>query len=168
MPEWWGDRDQGGGWLGAHGSQVIDQLRVMLGEVAGVSATLLHLGAPRTTAEDTFVVQCTMESGATALLQSSAADRGPMLVETRVAGSQGTAWIDGLGDAVWVSDAGGRRRVAVDDDLPASRPPEPLPNGVLHSTYDHMIAHGLDLVPYTLSRRGVPRSHPRAGAAPRG
>ena len=149
VPQWWGDREQGGGWLGAHGSQIIDQLRVTLGEIASVSATLLHLGATRTSAEDSFVVHCVMASGATALLQSSAADRGPMLVETRVAGSDGTAWIDGLGDRVWVADRNGTRAVPVDDDLPPARRPEPLPEGVVQTTYESMTAHGLDLVPYT-------------------
>ena len=28
LPAWWADAAQGGGWLGAHGSQVIDQIRV--------------------------------------------------------------------------------------------------------------------------------------------
>jgi predicted dehydrogenase len=149
VPSWWGDRDEGGGWLGAHGSQIIDQVRVTLGEFASVSASLLHMGATSTSADDTFVVHATMESGASVLLQSSAADRGPMLVDTRVAGTGGTAWIDGLGDAVWVSDRGGTRQLPVDADLPPSGRPEPLPAGVLHTTYDHMIAHGLDLVPYT-------------------
>jgi predicted dehydrogenase len=37
----------------------------------------------------------------------------------------------------------------VGDDLPPASRPEPLPAGVLHTTYDHMIAHGFDLVPYT-------------------
>src|SRR5207237_6122142 len=32
LPGWWADAAQGGGWLGAHGSQVIDQVRVTLGE----------------------------------------------------------------------------------------------------------------------------------------
>ena len=32
LPDWWADAAQGGGWLGAHGSQVIDQIRVTLGE----------------------------------------------------------------------------------------------------------------------------------------
>ena len=39
----------------------------------------------------------------------------------------------------------------VGDDLPrfGDTGPEPLPPGALHSAYDHMIAHGLDLPPYT-------------------
>ncbi|MCG8588213.1 MAG: Gfo/Idh/MocA family oxidoreductase, partial [Proteobacteria bacterium] len=34
LPDWWTDAKQGGGWLGAHGSQVIDQVRFTLGEFA--------------------------------------------------------------------------------------------------------------------------------------
>ena len=44
-PTWWADDASGGGWFGAHGSQVIDQLRVTLGEFAGVSASLPHVAA---------------------------------------------------------------------------------------------------------------------------
>ena len=43
VPEWWADSDQGGGWLGAHGSQVIDQIRVTLGEFESVCASLPHV-----------------------------------------------------------------------------------------------------------------------------
>jgi predicted dehydrogenase len=84
------------------------------------------------------------------VLQSSAADRGPMLIETRVAGSTGTAWIDGLSAAVWVTDRDGTRAVPPSGDLPvAPECLEPLPPGALRTTYDRMIAHGLDLPPYT-------------------
>ena len=37
---WWFDPAAGGGWLGASGSHVVDQIRVWLGEFAEVSATL--------------------------------------------------------------------------------------------------------------------------------
>ena len=37
LPEWWAGAEHGGGWLGAHGSQVIDQVRVTLGEFVGVT-----------------------------------------------------------------------------------------------------------------------------------
>ena len=40
VPDGWADTDQGGGWLGAHGSQVIDQIRFALGEFEAVSAAL--------------------------------------------------------------------------------------------------------------------------------
>ena len=32
VPTWWGDANEGGGWLGAFASHVIDQIRVTLGE----------------------------------------------------------------------------------------------------------------------------------------
>jgi predicted dehydrogenase len=74
-----------------------------------------------------------------------------MVIVTRVAGSGGAAWIDGLGDRVWVTDQAGTRAVPVDEDLtdPRAGNRDRLPDGVLHTAYDHMIAHGLDLPPYT-------------------
>ena len=38
MPEWWFDAARGGGWLGASGSHLVDQLHTWLGDVASVSA----------------------------------------------------------------------------------------------------------------------------------
>ena len=43
LPDWWADAAQGGGWLGAHGSQVIDQIRVTLGEFDAVTASVVRL-----------------------------------------------------------------------------------------------------------------------------
>jgi len=149
VPPWWADASSGGGWLGAHGSQVIDQVRVTLGEFAGVSASLVHLRRSAMTAEDSFVVHFRLRSGVVGVLQSSAADWGPYLIETRVAGTEGTAWIDGISAAVWVSDSTGTRRLPIRDGLANLQRLEPLPAGVLHTAYDRMVAHGLDLPPYT-------------------
>jgi predicted dehydrogenase len=150
VPGWWADAGCGGGWFGAHGSQVIDQLRATLGEIEAVSASLPHVGRLSMSAEDSFVVHARMASGAVAVLQSSAADRGPMLIETRVAGTKGTAWIDGVGDRVRFADRDGTRRVPIDDAmLPPVPDPDPLPEGLLQTTYEHMTAHGLDLPAYT-------------------
>jgi predicted dehydrogenase len=149
VPDWWADAGQGGGWLGAHGSQVIDQLRVLLGEFEGVSASLVRVSSQRG-ADDGFVVHFQMRSGAVGVIQSTAADWGRLLVETRVLGSTGSAWIDGLSSTVWVADRSGSRQESVADDLlddPA--PPASLPAGVLGTAYEQMIAHGLDLPPYT-------------------
>jgi len=147
LPEWWADAAQGGGWLGAHGSQVIDQIRATLGEFASVTASVVHL-ARTGSADDGFVVHFRLASGVAGVMQSTAADRGPMLIETRVVGTHGTAWIDGLGDAVWVADAGGARRLPVPDDLRTPAPVAP-PAALLTTTYEQMIGHGLDLGPYT-------------------
>jgi predicted dehydrogenase len=148
LPEWWADARQGGGWLGAHGSQVIDQIRATLGEFDAVSASVVHVAERHSSADDGFVVRFTLQSGAAGLMQSTAADRGPMLIETRVIGAGGSAWIDGLGDAVWVATRDGTQRVSVPEDL-MTAPPTPLPAGVLATTYEQMIGHGLDLGAYT-------------------
>jgi predicted dehydrogenase len=148
VPAWWADAGQGGGWLGAHGSQVIDQIRVTLGEFETVTASLVRLAGRRTTADDGFVVHFRLRSGVAGVMQSTAADRGPMLIETRVIGSQGTAWIEGVGATVRVSDATGARQLEIPEDLrtaPAAAPPAEL----LETTYEQMIGHGLDLGPYT-------------------
>jgi predicted dehydrogenase len=149
VPEWWADADQGGGWLGAHGSQVIDQVRVLLGEFDGVTASLLRV-RDRGSAEDSVVVHFRMRSGAVGVMQSTAADYGRLLVETRVIGSAGSAWIDGLSSTVWVADRAGTSQEAVAADL-IDEPVEqlPLPEGVLQTAYEQMIAHGLDRPPYT-------------------
>jgi predicted dehydrogenase len=151
VPAWWGDVSSGGGWLGAHGSQVIDQLRVTLGEFDGVSASLPHVAGRDQSAEDAFVVHFRMRSGCTGVMASTCGDRGPFLIETRVVGSKGTAWIEDVGDRVFVADDEGIRQVPAGDDLPGlgDGGPEPLPQGALHTAYDQMIAHGLDLPPYT-------------------
>jgi predicted dehydrogenase len=148
VPPWWSDANTGGGWFGAHGSQVIDQLRVTLGEITGVSATLTRVGTSTMSADDAFVMHFETQSGCAGVMQSTAADWGPPIVITRIAGTSGTAWIDGIGSTVNVADRDGTRRVEVGSDLPTGRP-EPLPPGVLHTAYDRMIAHGLDLGPYT-------------------
>jgi predicted dehydrogenase len=148
IPVWWGDPAQGGGWLGAHGSQVIDQIRVTMGEIVSVDASLVHIGRHRWKADDGFVAQLRLASGATVLMQSTAADWGPPLVETRVIGSAGTAAIDGLGERVFLSDAHGTRRVDVPPELRTSDPSPPPPE-TLTTTYEAMIGHGLDLGPYT-------------------
>ena len=90
VPDWWADAARGGGWFGAHGSQVIDQLRVTLGELARVSAALLgDADRARTTADDSFTVHFETVAGCAGVMQSTAADWGPPVVITRVAGTSG-------------------------------------------------------------------------------
>jgi predicted dehydrogenase len=148
VPDWWADDAQGGGWLGAHGSQIIDQVRVTAGEFVSVDASLPTLAGPPMSAENAFVVHFELDSGAVGVLMSSAADWGPPIIETRVAGSEGTAWIEGVGATVKVASRDGTRTVAVGDDLPGHGY-EPLPEGTVRTAYEQMTAHGLDLGPYS-------------------
>ena len=148
VPEWWADRAQGGGWLGAHGSQLIDQIRVTLGEFESVAASLPHVAGRGMTAEDGFVVHFRMASGAVGTLQSTSGDLGPPIVITRVVGSEGTAWIEGVGSTVKVADRSGTRTVPVADDLPSGAAPK-LPEDLVTTAYERMISHGMDFAPYT-------------------
>lgn len=146
VPDWWADAEQGGGWLGAHGSQLIDQLRVTLGEFESVCASLPHVADRGMSAEDAFVVHFRMRSGAVGTLQSTSGDFGPPIIVTRVTGSAGTAWIEGVGSTVKVADRTGTRTVPVSEDIPVAVRP-PLPDGLVSTTYERMISHGMDFGP---------------------
>ena len=146
VPAWWSDAAQGGGWLGAHGSHVIDQIRTTLGEFASVSASLPNVGGHAWTAEDAYLVHFETRDGCAGFFQSVAADRGSMLFATRVAGTGGTAWAEG--DRVRVADANGTRDIPCPADL-AVAPADPPPADVLVSAYDLLHSTGIDVGPYT-------------------
>ncbi len=148
VPDWWASAEQGGGWLGAHGSQVIDQIRFALGDFAGVSASLTHLAERGMSADDGFVVHFRLRSGLVGSLQSTSGDWGSWVVVTRVCGPLSSLWMEGLSDAVFVADRSGTRQLPVPEELRAG-PPEPAPPDELHSAYERMIAHGMDVAPYT-------------------
>jgi predicted dehydrogenase len=146
VPPWWSDAAQGGGWLGAQASHVIDQIRTTLGEFETVSASLPHVAEHGWTAEDAYVVQFRLRSGAVGVMQSVASDRGPMLFATRVAGTAGTAWAEG--DRVRIADTEGTRDVPCPADLVVA-PPDPPPADLMVSAYDLLHSTGIDLGPYT-------------------
>jgi predicted dehydrogenase len=148
VPAWWADADQGGGWMAAHGSQIIDQIRCTLGEFDKVSASLPRIAGRAMTADDAFLVHFTMRSGAVGVLQSTSGDWGPPIIITRVVGSAGTAWIEGVGSTVKIADHTGVRTLPVPDNLPTGTAP-PLPEGLVTTAYERMISHGMDLAPYT-------------------
>jgi predicted dehydrogenase len=121
VPGWWFDGGRGGGWLGASGSHVVDQVRTWLGEIATVSAALPTVSARVTGAEDSFVVKVTMRSGAHGVLQQTAASWIPEVVSMSiVAGTRGT--IELTGARVSCSDRDGRRVLAVPADLEPAEP----------------------------------------------
>ncbi len=148
VPPWWADAAARGGWLWAHGSQLIDQIRVTLGEFAGVSAHLVHVvDRPAMTADDGFVVHFRMRNGTVGVMQSTAADHG-VLVETRVTGSRGAAWIEGVGATVKVAGPSGVATQAVPDGVGVARAPK-LPEGSVTTAYERMTTFGVEFGPYT-------------------
>jgi predicted dehydrogenase len=120
-PWWWFDATAGGGWLGASGSHVVDQVRAWLGEFAEVSARLPTVSDRRGVAEDTFTVRFRLRAGVDGVLQQTAAAWGPMSGLTRVAGTRGSAWVDG--SEAWIADAAGSRRLEIPPDLALPEPP---------------------------------------------
>lgn len=145
-PGWWGDASQGGGWLGAYASHVIDQVRQTCGEFAGVSASLSLLSDRDWTAEDTYTVHFRTHEGVDGILQSSAGAWGPFVLCSRISGSTGTLTIEG--DAVSIAGPAGTRVLEVPEDLrlPA---PDPPPGELLVTAYDNLHSMGIDLAPYT-------------------
>jgi predicted dehydrogenase len=140
VPDWWFDAAKGGGWLGASGSHIVDQVRTWLGEVASVSATLPTV-ARREGAEDSFAVRLTTRGGAEVVLQQTAASWTPGVVGVAVvAGTDGTLELSGEG--VWVSDREGRRLLEVPEDL--ALPEAPGASDDPRHRYTH-----LELGPYT-------------------
>jgi predicted dehydrogenase len=141
MMDWWFDADRGGGWFGASGSHVIDQLRTTLGEFDTVEATLpLVSDRPGTVAEDSFVVHARLASGCDVVLQSTAGSWGPNIALTRIAGSHGTVWTDD--GAVFLADRSGTRQLPVPEEL--QLPPPPPVSDDPRQRFSH-----LELGPYT-------------------
>ncbi|HET8611297.1 MAG TPA: Gfo/Idh/MocA family oxidoreductase, partial [Sphingomonas sp.] len=118
LSDWWEDAAQGGGFLGAFGTHMIDQVLTMLGSIRRVSAVLQTLapGRPTMTADDCYSIQFETEGGAKGLLMAALAAPGPLVMATKVVGTEGGAWIQsgasyGDPEEVWVSDRDGPRRV---------------------------------------------------------
>jgi predicted dehydrogenase len=140
MPRWWFDPSLGGGWLGASGSHVVDQLRVWLGEFTTVSAALRVVSNRHVNAEDSFAVRATMANECDVVLAQTAGAWGEPTGITRVAGSHGTVWLDG--DVAMLADASGTRPLPVPPEL-VLPPAPPAVDDPAHA-YTH-----LELGPYT-------------------
>lgn len=139
LPEWWFDSKRGGGWLGASGSHVVDQVRAWLGEFESVSASLSVVSARTGVADDTFTIRFRLRSGVEGVMQQTAAGWGPMRGLTAVAGTDGTLWIDGA--SAWIADRDGARLLDVPDDLG-------FPDAPQSDDPRHRFTH-LELGPYT-------------------
>ena len=140
VPRWWFDVEAGGGWLGAAGSHIVDQIRTWLGEFESVSATLNVVSARGDVAEDSFTARFTLRSGVQGVLQQTAAAWGPYGGLTRVAGTDGSLWTEG--DAVWLADRDGTRQLPVPPELALPEAPEESDDP------RHKFTH-LELGPYT-------------------
>lgn len=140
MPHWWFDQRAGGGWLGASGSHLVDQVRVWLGEFSTVSAALNVVSDRQVTADDSFTIRARMTNGCDVVLQQTAGAWGPMAGMTRVAGSRGTVWLEG--GATWLADQTGIRELPVPDELRLPSPPVPSTDPA--EAYTH-----LEIGPYT-------------------
>jgi predicted dehydrogenase len=146
VPGWWSSGAQGGGWLGAHASHVIDQVRQTLGEFEGLSAGLSSVVERGWTAEDTYTVHFTTRRGVQGVLQGTASDRGPLVMMNRIVGSTGTVWAEG--DRVRIADSNGTRELDRPADLDAVQG-EPPPADLLVTAYDLLHSTGIDVGPYT-------------------
>ena len=146
LPAWWEHESEGGGWLGAYGSHVVDQIRVTLGEFDSVSASVQTLAPRSMTADDTYTVQFQLTTGVEGFMHSSCAVGGQFLATTKITGTGGSAWLQG--DDVWVDTGAGPQQLETPADLRNSAPVPP-PTELLHTTYDMWHSTGLDLSPYT-------------------
>ena len=146
VPAWWGDASEGGGWLGAYCSHVIDQVRDTLGEFEGVSASLSLLSARDWSADDSYTVHFRTRKGVDGVLQSTAGAYGPFVMCSRIVGSKGTLWIEG--DKVFVAAAEGQRQLEAPEELTLAAPVPP-PSELLVTAYDGLHSMGMDLAPYT-------------------
>jgi len=161
MPAWWWRPEQGGGWLLASGSHLIDQIRVWLGEIESVRADVdtisrgadtgrgdasdgatRHSCAPprKRLADDSFSVLARTRAGASVTLQQTGASPGPMGSFMRVVGTSGSLWIQG--NEVLVADTDGTRTLDVPADL--ALPVLPETRDRASARYTHM-----ELGPYT-------------------
>ncbi len=155
LSDWWEDAAQGGGFLGAFGTHMIDQVLSTIGPIARVSAVLQTLarGRPRMTADDSYSIQLHCENGATGLIVAALAAPGPLVMTTKIVGSAGGAWIQsgtvfGEPEQVWVDDGCDVRPIAMPADL-VNPPPTPFPiTDLIQTEQDRWHTMGIDVAPY--------------------
>ena len=152
FPDWWFDPAQGGGWLGASGSHMVDQVRSWLGEFDSVSASLATVGISRGEVDDSFALRFRLKNGLEGIMQQCSGAFGPMAEMTQIAGTEGRIWIDGL--AVRFADRNGERELPIPPDL-ALAPPPPLSGDPRLARPDWHIMADVEIAPYTLLCRAL-------------
>ncbi|QDK35310.1 Gfo/Idh/MocA family protein [Sphingomonas sp. IC081] len=115
LPRWWFDRQAGGGWLGASGSHLIDQIRAWLGDFESLSANLLTISDRTDVAEDTYSMRFLTKGGVEGTMQQSAGAWGQGAGLCRCAGSKGTVWIEA--GKVFVANRSGTGQLDVPPEL---------------------------------------------------
>lgn len=146
FPAWWFDPAQGGGWLGASGSHVIDQVRSWLGEFDSVSASLSTVTLSRGAVDDTFGFRFRMKNGLEGVIQQCSGAYGPLTELTHVAGTEGHIWLDG--PAIRFADSEGERELLVPADLELP-PPPPLTSDPRNARADWQAMAYVEIAPYT-------------------
>lgn len=121
MPSWWFDKQAGGGWLGASGAHIVDQVRITLAEFASVSAALTVVAAREGVAEDSYVARFHLANGVEGVLQQTASAWGPLVSMARIAGTEGSVWIED--GSVKIADHNGTRDLPIPADLALPPPP---------------------------------------------
>ena len=115
LPKWWFDKASGGGWLGAGGSHLMDQIRAWLGEFEDLSANLFLVSERKAEVEDSYSMRFRMKGGVEGSMQQTAGAWGPMATLWRCAGTKGTVWTEN--GKVMVADKQGTRELEVPADL---------------------------------------------------
>ncbi|GLV27166.1 Gfo/Idh/MocA family protein [Sphingobium sp. Cam5-1] len=155
LADWWTDAAQGGGFLGAFGTHMIDQVRSTLGEIVAVNAILRKLTTtrPAMTSDDYYNVQFRTANGCMGVIEAAMNFPGPFVMATKVAGTKGAAWIQsgsafGDPEEVWIKDANGARQVPMPAEL-VNPAPEPFAVAELIQTeMDRWHTQGFDVAPY--------------------
>lgn len=129
LPKWWFDVEAGGGWLGAGGSHLMDQIRAWLGDFDTLSANLMTVSDRDNVADDSYSLRFRLKNGVEGSMQQCAGAWGPYVSDWRCAGSKGTIWIDQ--GKVMLADKQGTREVPVPGELvlpmPAPGPDARIP-----------------------------------------
>jgi predicted dehydrogenase len=146
FPDWWFDPAQGGGWLGASGSHLVDQARSWLGEFESVSASLSNVSLGRGAVEDSFAVRFRTTRGLEGVLQQSSGSRGPFVDLARVSGPLGSVWIEG--PTAHVADAAGTHELPIPPDL-ALAPAPALGGDERQNRLDWKLMAETEIAPYT-------------------